>query len=157
MRFSRKSPAVGSTERHWPEADLSDAAEKARVAVSSRGLASAAAEGLRTLPALETAMTEGDIEDEAAAEDTIAGCVVVADCVVIPTTVEIGIGEVVTEGALVGVTAAPSPPPRENDWFGSAALQAAWSMTAPLTVKQVPAAFSGVRAKGPGLPMNGKS
>lgn len=45
MRFSRKSPAVGSMERHVPEADEIETDEKARVAVSSRGLASVAAEG----------------------------------------------------------------------------------------------------------------
>ena len=54
IKFSRKSPAVGSTKRHWPSEDLMAAEEKARVAVSSRILASAAAAELRTPPARAT-------------------------------------------------------------------------------------------------------
>ena len=41
-------------KRHWPLASLIEADEKARVAVLSRGLASAAEEGWRTPPARET-------------------------------------------------------------------------------------------------------
>lgn len=59
IKFSRKSPAVGFTERHFPSAaDFSDTEEKARVAVSSRWLASAAAEGLRKPPARDTGIGE---------------------------------------------------------------------------------------------------
>jgi hypothetical protein len=54
IRFCLKSPAVGSTERHWPLAALMLAPVKARVAASSRSCASAAAEGWRTPPARET-------------------------------------------------------------------------------------------------------
>lgn len=43
--------------KHWPDEDLMATEEKARVAVSSRGFASAAAEGSRTTPARETEMT----------------------------------------------------------------------------------------------------
>jgi hypothetical protein len=57
MRFSRKSPAVGSMKRHLPVESLMETEVKARVAVLSNGLASAAAEGLRTPPAPETEMT----------------------------------------------------------------------------------------------------
>lgn len=51
IRFWRKSPAAGSMERHCPLAALMVVEEKARVAVGSRGLASAAAAALRTPPA----------------------------------------------------------------------------------------------------------
>lgn len=54
MRFCLKSPAVGSMKRHWPEDDLSETDVNARVAVVSRSLDSAAAEGWRTPPARET-------------------------------------------------------------------------------------------------------
>jgi hypothetical protein len=47
-------------KRHCPEEDLMETAENARVAVSSRGLASAASDGFRTLPARETEMIEPD-------------------------------------------------------------------------------------------------
>jgi len=43
-------------------------------------------------------------------------------------------------------------------WFGSAGLQGASSITfAAVTVKHVPTAFSGVRARGPAVPLKGKS
>ena len=65
MRFSRKSPAVASMERQRPVEDLRDMLEKARVAVVSTGLASAAADGLRTLPARETEIVVGDADGAA--------------------------------------------------------------------------------------------
>jgi hypothetical protein len=43
--------------RHWPSLVLTEMAESARVAVSSRGFASAAADGLRIPPARETLAT----------------------------------------------------------------------------------------------------
>ncbi len=52
--------------------------EKARVAVSSRGFASAAAEGLRTLPARDTATTDGVVGAVATAIAVTAGAVVSA-------------------------------------------------------------------------------
>lgn len=58
IRFSRKSPAVGSIKRHFPSADFKLAEEKARVAVSSRTLASAAALGSKTSPARDTGTAE---------------------------------------------------------------------------------------------------
>lgn len=54
IKFSRKSPAVGSIKRHCPSADFTLVEEKARVAVSSRTLASAAALGSKTSPARDT-------------------------------------------------------------------------------------------------------
>lgn len=54
IRFWRKSPARGLIERQSPVESLIWTEEKARTAVLSRGLASAAAEGLRTPPAPET-------------------------------------------------------------------------------------------------------
>lgn len=54
IKFWRKSPAVGSTKRQFPSAALSETEEKARTAVPSRGLDSAAADGWRTPPARET-------------------------------------------------------------------------------------------------------
>ena len=56
-----------------------------------------------------------------------------------------------------GVEALAPLPPNVNDCLGSAELQTAMSMTAPFTVKQLPAAFSGVRARGPAPPEKGKS
>ena len=204
MRFSRKSPAVGSMKRHCPEEDLIDAPVNARVAVLSRGFDSAAAEGLRTTPARETAMTDGlavvavvagaagaevvmmgaDDTDETTATavetgETVTLSLTAASVVVAagpsPKTVDVTT-EVTTEvtvegaeqatgalaaGALVAGTLAAGAlaagalaalPPKVNDWLGSAELQAATSMTAPLTVKQLPAAFSGVKARGPAPP-----
>lgn len=58
IKFSRKSPAVGSIKRHCPSADFRLAEEKARVAVSSRTLASAAASGFKTSPARDTATAD---------------------------------------------------------------------------------------------------
>lgn len=58
IKFSRKSPAVGSINRHCPSADFTLAEEKARVAVSSRTLASAAALGSRTAPARDTGIAD---------------------------------------------------------------------------------------------------
>ena len=54
IKFCRKSPAVGSMKRQRPSADLTWTPVKARVAVLSKGLACAAAEGWRTPPARDT-------------------------------------------------------------------------------------------------------
>lgn len=54
IKFSRKSPAVGSMKRHCPLGAFIGTDENARVAVSSRGLDSATAEGWRMPPAPET-------------------------------------------------------------------------------------------------------
>lgn len=51
IKFSRKSPAVGFTKRHWPLGAFMGTEERKRVAVSSRGLDSVAAEGWRIPPA----------------------------------------------------------------------------------------------------------
>ena len=69
MRFSRKSPAVGSMERHWPEEDLMVVDVKVLTAVVSTGLASAAAEGFRTRPARETEIAEAGLAEVAATAD----------------------------------------------------------------------------------------
>ena len=171
MRFSRKSPAVGSMNRHSPEDDLMATEEKARVAVSSRGLASAAAEGSRTTPARETEMTDADAVVVAAR--LVGGDVIGAVVVCATTAAEVEImfedddaGTVEMEEAtsvaalegaeaVVGISVSSSP--KLKDWLGSAALQAAWSMSFPATVKQVPGAFSGVNAWSPAVPLNGKS
>ncbi len=50
MRFSRKSPAVGSTKRHWPLGARMVTLVRLRVAVVSTALASAAAVGLKEPP-----------------------------------------------------------------------------------------------------------
>lgn len=110
MRFSRKSPAVASMERHRPEADWIDAEEKARVAESSHGFASAAAEGLRTLPARETATTVGEVAAVLAAIP--AGGAVVRGSVVSTTdAVELAAGSeaVGVAGATLGTAATSSP------------------------------------------------
>jgi hypothetical protein len=54
IKFCRKSPAVGSTNRHFPLGARISTLEKTRVAVSSRSWASAAAVGFRVPPALDT-------------------------------------------------------------------------------------------------------
>lgn len=54
IRFSRKSPAVGSTNRHWPFGARIPAPLKARVAVSSRCCDSATALGFKVPPARDT-------------------------------------------------------------------------------------------------------
>ncbi len=51
IRFSRKSPAVGLTNRHCPLGARSSTPEKALVAALSRVVASAAEEGCRVPPA----------------------------------------------------------------------------------------------------------
>ena len=61
-------------ERHWPAADLRETEENARVAVSSRGLASAAADGLRTPPALATETSSlVDVDGSAAGAELLSG------------------------------------------------------------------------------------
>lgn len=188
MRFARKSPAVGSMKRHWPEDDLIVAPVKARVAVSSRGFACAASEGFSTPPARETATTEGlagvaVVAGGAGAADVITGPTEAdnAEATEVATTVTvakveppeaasvvedsglgagastIGAGELIAEALVTGAGAAGALSPKLKDWLGSAELQAAMSMMAPLTVKQLPGAFSGVRARGPAPPEKGNS
>jgi hypothetical protein len=89
MRFSRKSPAVASMERQRPSLVLTATLENARVAVSSRGLASAAADGLRTTPARETVTTAV----LAWATVVVAGAVVVVGAVVAAGEELAGAGE----------------------------------------------------------------
>lgn len=61
IRFCRKSPAVGSMERQCPFAAFRLAEENARVAVSSRTLASAAASVFRTRPARDTGTADSGL------------------------------------------------------------------------------------------------
>ena len=90
-------------KRHWPEADFSETDEKARVAVSSRGLASATAEGLRTTPARDTDMTEGEAIVLAVVLAETAG----GDVVTIWTAAgDVEAAEVVDGSRLVGLEAA---------------------------------------------------
>jgi hypothetical protein len=72
IRFCRKSPAVGSMKRHCPLEVFIEAEEKARVAVVSFGLDSAAAEGWRTPPARETGTADVGLEDASWPADTAA-------------------------------------------------------------------------------------
>lgn len=59
-------------------------------------------------------------------------------------------------GAFEATCAAALPPvPKVKDWLGSALLQVAISMTAPLTVKQLPAWLLGDITSGPAPPANG--
>jgi hypothetical protein len=116
MRFCRKSPALGSMERHWPEEVLMEADVNARVAVSSRGFASAAADGLRTPPARETgrgvvglpasvagtAVGAGDAEEEALATDVAVAAAAAEDSTEDATTEDAGTG--------AGAAASPVPP-----------------------------------------------
>jgi hypothetical protein len=94
MRFSRKSPAVGSTKRHCPFEDLIETPVKARVAVSSTGLASAAAEGFSTTPARETEMT--DAEAVVAGADGAAVVMAGADKGVVSTAAGLEAADVMT-------------------------------------------------------------
>jgi hypothetical protein len=96
MRFCLKSPAVGSMKRHWPEEDLMDTEENARIAVVSRGLASAAEDGWRVPPARETGTGVVGLEDKrTAAAAVLEGAGEAAIDVVAPT--EARIGSVMTE------------------------------------------------------------
>ena len=131
--------------KHWPSADLIATDENARVAVSSRGFASATAEGLRTTPARETEMTEAEVVDTTAVGEALGGSVMVA----IPEPeVEVGLTIWTAVVADVGETEATAVEalmvsPNVNDWLISVASQAVWSSTAPLAVKQVPGEFAG--------------
>lgn len=78
MRFSRKSPAVGSTEMHWPLGARIETALNARVAVSSRWFASAAAEGFSVPPARETGTGSVGLAEIPVATPAPAAVVVVA-------------------------------------------------------------------------------
>ncbi len=138
-------------KRHWPSADLIATEEKARVAVSSRGFASAAAEGLRT------EMMDAEVETVAVLIEEAGGEVIVAAAVVgVAVGLSTATAVVVLEAAVLAADEAAAPP-KVNDWCESAELHVAWSMTAPLTVKQVPGAFSGEKDCGPALPLKGKS
>jgi hypothetical protein len=157
IKFLRKSPAVALTERHFPSAaDFSDTEENARVALSSRWLASAAAEGLRKPPARETG-----IGDAVVGLDTTGGAEKQEFAVVASSAVDgVRVGDA-ADGDSDGdfdrdFDSLPVPGvalPKVKDWFGSAVLQEVWSMTLPLTTKQVPAEFIGVKAKGPASPV----
>jgi hypothetical protein len=103
-------------------------------------------------------MMDAEVETVAVLAEAAGGNVIVAAAVF-----ELAIGlpstatAVVVVGAAILVADEAAASPKVNDWFGSAALHAAWSMTAPLTVKQVPGAFSGEKDCGPALPLKGKS
>ena len=120
MRFSLKSPAVALMDRHWPAADLRETEENARVAVSSRGFASAAAEGISTPPALAT-----EVESLVVVEGLVAGCGSLAG-VLLAAGAEVDAGgadEAGEAGAGAGAEAGLSP--KVKDWFASSVLQEA--------------------------------
>jgi hypothetical protein len=160
IKFSLKSPAVGSTNRQFPEASLSATDENAFTAVPSTGLASAAAEGSRTPPARDTAL-------EVVAVPVVA---VDAGAAVVRADEEdtaTGLTELVGNEAAsadtvcafpVPVPEFPDDAPKVNVWVASEALQGAWSSTLPdVTVRHVPAAFSGDRVNGPAVPLKGNN
>lgn len=130
IRFSRKSPAVGSIKRHCPSADFKLAEEKARVAVSSRTFASAAASGFRTSPARDTATADVGALSVAGVDTSGVGVGVgtISDgpwaiAVVLGVETDADAGAGAGAGALgtgiadeVGAGAAPTPPfPKEKD------------------------------------------
>lgn len=162
MSSSRKSPAVLSMKRHWPAEDFSVTLAKARVAVSSRWLASAALVGSRMPPARETEITVLEPATVPAGVLVGVGVVIGADEELV---VAVGVGgtglialalPVVVVSVVVVATVTPLLP-KVNDWLGSAALQAVMSTTLPLTTKQLPGWFCGVKACGPAPPENAKS
>lgn len=119
------------------------------MAVLSRGLDSATADGWSIPPAPETVTAVVGLES--GIPDV---CRVGATIIVLTTDVELGVGATFVV-SLLGTDAVESA--KVNAWFGSAELQGAWSITlAAVTVKQVPTAFEGDKAKGPAPPLNGK-
>lgn len=145
--------------RHWPSADLIATDEKARVAVTSRGFASATAEELRTAPARETETTEAEVVDAAAVGEVVGGDVIVSISrpeVEVGLTTSTAVVADVSEAEATAVEALMTSP-NVNDWFASVASHAVWSSTAPLTVKHVPGEFTGENDCGPALPAKGKS
>lgn len=79
IRFWRKSPERGFMVRQRLVEDFIVADEKARVAVLSRGLDSAAAEGLRTPPAPEMGRADVGFAVNPDPEATAAAVVMVED------------------------------------------------------------------------------
>lgn len=105
IRFSRKSPARGLMKRHWPLGALMGTDVNARVAVESRGLDSATADGWRRPPAPETETAvvglKSGIPDVSSAGGAVAETAIAGELVV-DMVDEDGIGA--DDGAMVGLT-----------------------------------------------------
>jgi hypothetical protein len=84
MSSSRKSPAVGSIKRQRLVEERMVTFVKARVAVGSKGLAAAAAEGLRMPPARETEMT---VLEAGTVVVAVSTALVVAGAIIVTVTV----------------------------------------------------------------------
>jgi hypothetical protein len=135
-----------------------DADVKARVAVASRGFASAAAVGFRTPPARETGTgVVGFPPLVAGAAGVGAGTAADDEASATGKAVGAATAEDAGAGAGAGAGAAAPPAPKVNVWVALPAAQGAWSRTAPATAKQVPAAFPGESDKGPALPSKGNN
>jgi hypothetical protein len=139
---------VGSMFRQRPSLVLMGTPENARVAVSSRGFASAAADGFRMVPARETVTTP--VAASTAAAVLVAASVIVA-----------GAAETAALAGAGAASAAPAaaPPPAPNVKSSAPLADATgaetWSSRPFLTVRIVfPAPFSGASAIGPAPPVN---
>lgn len=121
MRLPRKSPAVGSTNRHSPLGARISTLVNALVALSSREFASAAAVSLNSPPrpagisvvGMAVAMAVYEASYSLVNDDDVVGSVLASD------------------------------PPKVNNWLGSRGSQSATSTTSPLAVRQDPTEFPG--------------
>lgn len=86
IRFSLKSPAVGSIKRHCPFEALRDTPAKARVAVLSNCCASATALGCSSPPARETGTVVVGLESGTL---EVAGAAVVTAAAVLDTAADV--------------------------------------------------------------------
>ena len=118
IRFSLKSPAVASMDRHWPAADLRETEEKALVAVSSLGFASAAADGFSTPPALATEV----VSLVGVCATAALGAGVVTD---VSELAGAGVAVDGMDGAGEAGAGAAELSPKVKDWFASPVLHEA--------------------------------
>lgn len=135
IRFCLKSPAVGSRNKHFPDASFRTIDEKAFTAVLSTTLASAAAEGSRTPPARDTGRGDvgspvgraedsavtatGDEEAGEADEEVSAGDTKAVDGMFATSEVADGTESEATGLAAALVALEPSKLPRVNLWLES--------------------------------------
>ena len=177
IKFSRKSPAVGSIKRHLPSGALMEILLKARVAVSSRWWDSATAVGCNMPPARETGTASvglklgiPDSEPLVGDEVTDVVTVTVTSTVVVTSVAKVdGCCEamvlpctsivppvVVSPPVCVLVPPLlfplPLPSPKVNDWLELPESHGATSTVLPETVKQLPFSFRGWKERGPEEP-----
>lgn len=167
MRFSRKSPAVGSMNRHWPFGACMLTEVKARVAVSSRSCDSATAVACKTPPARDTGTASVGLGIPPVPTAVVTGVEAVSEAVDVgPCAVAVKVKVAITWelvcviGALVSVGAsppAPEAPPNVNCWSAFPASQGATSTTSPLTVKHVCGSLLGANASESLFPLKGNS